>query len=77
MEQVPIVGGPLDGTTRPWSTARFLNVPTARGMVTVMRDGEAVTLFGTYTYDLKCYAKDGEKSYRWEYVSYEPPKVTP
>lgn len=68
------VGGPLDGQARAWSTARFLNVPDAKDMVTVVQDGEARTLFGQHTYELNCYAKDGEKVYRWDYVGYKPPE---
>ena len=72
-EQVPVVGGPLDGQTRAWSTAQFLNVPDAKDMVTVVQDGEARTLFGQHTYELKCYAKGEERKYQWEHVSYEKP----
>jgi hypothetical protein len=76
-EEVPVVGGPLDGKTRPWSTSRLLMVPDARDMVTVIADGEARTLFGQHTYELKCYAKGGEKKCQWEHVSYEPPEAQP
>lgn len=74
-EQVPVIGGPLHGQTRAWSTARFLNVPDSQDMVTVVRGGETVTLFGQHTYELKCYAKEGEKFYRWEHIGYQTPEV--
>ena len=44
-------------------------------MVTVVRDGEAHTLFGQHTYELKCYAKGDERKYQWEHVGYEKPEV--
>lgn len=56
-EQVPVIGGPMHGQTLAWSTARYLNVPDSRDTVTVVRDGEAVTLFGQHTYELKCYTQ--------------------
>jgi len=74
-EQVPVVGGPLDGQTRAWSTARFLNVPDTKDMATVVQDGEAMTLFGQHTYELKCYARAGGKVYQWEHVGYKKPEV--
>jgi hypothetical protein len=74
-EQVPVVGGPLDGQTLAWSTARFLNVPDAKDMAMVVQDGEAITLFGQHTYELKCYARGRERKHQWEHVSYEKPEV--
>lgn len=74
-EQVHVIGGPLDGQTLPWSTARFLNVPDSKDMVTVVREGESMTLFGQHTYELKCYAKEGKKFYRWQHVGYQKPEV--
>jgi hypothetical protein len=74
-EKVPVVGGPLDGQTRDLSMPRFLMIPDAKDMVNVLVDGELRTLFGQHTYELKCYAKDGEKKYQWEHISYKPPEV--
>jgi hypothetical protein len=70
---LPVVGGPLDGQTLPSSTARFLNVPDARDMVTAIVDGEVRLFFGQHTYEMKCYARDGDQWHQWEHVSYEPP----
>jgi hypothetical protein len=44
-------------------------------MVTVVQDGEAMTLFGRHTYELKCYARGRERKHQWEHVSYEKPQV--
>ena len=74
-ELVPVVGGPLDGKTLPASTARFLNVPDARDMVTAIVDGEVRLFFGQHTYEMKCHARDGDQWRQWEHVSYEPPKT--
>jgi hypothetical protein len=72
-DQIPVVGGPFDGQAYWFSSARFLHMPSAQDAVTVVRDGEALTLFGEHIYEMKCYAQDGEKSHRWEYVGYKPP----
>lgn len=75
-EQVPVVGGPLDGKTLRWSTARFMQVPDCADMVSGVRNGEPYTLFGQHTYEMKCYARpDGEVMYRWEHVEYRKPEV--
>jgi len=75
-EPVPIVGGPKDGEAYRWTTARTLLIPDAKDMrLKVMADGDIVTIFGRHTYELNCYAKDGEMEWRWEYVGYVPPEV--
>lgn len=74
-ELVPMVGGPKDGEAYGWATVRTLIIPTTQDIKQkVTADGDIVTIFGKHTYELKCYAKDGEKAYRWDYVGYEPPK---
>ncbi len=74
-QKVPVVGGPLDGKTWPYSSSQFLLVPDGIDTVTVVRDGEAVTLFGEHTYEMKCYAtSENERKHQWEYVGYKPPK---
>ena len=73
-EQVPMVGGPKDGDTYPWSTASRLLIPDARDMKQKVTADGVVTIFGEHTYQLNCYAKSGQEVWRWEYVGYEPPK---
>jgi hypothetical protein len=73
-DQIPVVGGPFDGQAYWFSSARFLHMPSAQDAVTVVRDGEALTLFGEHIYEMKCYAQDGEKSHRWDHVGYKPPE---
>lgn len=76
-EQVPVIGGPLDGQThRLRLAASKWIVPDSADMIHGIKDGEPYTLFGQHMYELKCYAKDGEKRYQWEYVGYQKPKVT-
>lgn len=76
MDRVPFVGGPKDGETYGWTTAKWVNIPDAREMMHVIYgSGETGTIFGSHTYEMKCYAKDGERLYRLEYVGYEPPKL--
>lgn len=72
---IPVVGGPMDGQTLPSSTARFLNVPDSRDMVTAIVDGEVRMFFGQHTYEMKCYASGGERWSQWEHVGYKPPEV--
>ena len=73
-QKVPVVGGPLDGETWPYSSSQFLLVPDGIDTVTVVRDGEAMTLFGEHTYEMKCYANSAnERKHQWEYVGYKPP----
>jgi hypothetical protein len=74
-EQIPMIGGPKDGETYKWTTATTLIVPDAKDRI-AKPDGHGgiVTIFGEHTYEMKCYAKDGEKAYRWDYVGYEPPQ---
>lgn len=74
-DQVPIVGGPKDGETYRWTTARTLLIPDAKDMKQkVARDGGVVTIFGEHTYEMNCYVKDGKATYRWDYVGYKPPQ---
>lgn len=72
-QQVPVVGGPLDGQTYPLSTAMFLSVPDAKDRVDVVQDGEVRTLFGYHTYALHCYRNGGGYRYQWRHFRYEKP----
>ena len=75
-EQVPVIGGPLDGQThRLRLTASKWIVPDSADMIHGIKDGEPYTLFGQHIYELKCYVKDGEKWYQWEHVGYQKPEV--
>jgi len=74
-EQIPVIGGPLDGQTYRLRTAGArLLVPSDADVIHGIKDGEPYTLFGQHTYELKCYANDGEKFYRWEHVGYQKPQ---
>lgn len=77
-EQIPVIGGPLDGQTfRLRSTASRMIVPDSADMIAGIKDGEPYTLFGQHTYEIKCYAKaDGKIFYQWEHVGYQKPEVT-
>ena len=73
-EQVPVIGGPLDGQThRLRLTASKWIVPDSADMIHGVKDGEPYTLFGQHIYELKCYAKGGERVYQWEHVGYQKP----
>ena len=73
-EQVPVIGGPLDGqTARLRLTASRMIVPDSADMIYGIKDGEPYTLFGQHTYELKCYANGSERKYQWEHVCYTPP----
>lgn len=75
-EQVPVIGGPLDGQThRLRLTSSRMIVPDSSDVIHGIKDGEPYTLFGQHTYELKCYAKDGERLYRWEHIGYQKPEV--
>lgn len=77
-DQVPVIGGPLDGQThRLRLTASKWIAPDSADMIHGIKDGEPYTLFGQHIYELKCYAsvKDGEKRYQWEHVGYQKPEV--
>lgn len=79
MTRIPFVGGPLDGETYKWTTARFVLVPDAKDMVTYydeQRD-EMVTLFGRHTYEMKCFGNGGKATYRLEHLKYEKPSRRP
>lgn len=72
---VPVVGGPKDGEEYRWtSAARKLLIPDSKDIKMIKTsDGRIVRIFGEHVYEMKCYAMDGEESYRWEYAGYEPP----
>jgi hypothetical protein len=75
-EQVPVIGGPLDGQThRLRLTASKWIVPDSADMIHGIKDGEPYTLFGHHIYEMKCYVKDGEKFYQWEHIGYQKPEV--
>lgn len=78
-ERVPFVGGPLDGKDYEWTTAKAVLVPDAADRLFVYdpRADRWFTLFGQHTYDMKCYAKDGEKRYQLEHAGYRTPVVPP
>lgn len=71
-EQVPVVGGPLDGQTRAWSPRDTLVIPDSSYVVAgVTQDGDTYEIFAEHTYKLRCYAKGGKITYRWEYFSFK------
>lgn len=74
-ERVPFVGGPLDGKDYEWTTSNAVLVPDAADRI-FGYDPKAdrwCTLFGEHTYEMKCYAKDGEKRYQLEHAGYKKP----
>ena len=74
-EQVPVIGGPLDGQThRLRLTGSKMLVSDSADMIHGIKDGEPYTLFGQHIYEMKCYVKDGEKFYRWEHIGYQKPE---
>jgi hypothetical protein len=78
VETVKFVGGPKDGEEYPWTTARAVVIPDAKDMIQFIdEDGETGTLFGEHAYEMKCYAKGDERTYRLEYVGYKPPALRP
>jgi hypothetical protein len=75
-EQIPVIGGPLDGqTARLRLTGSRLLVPDSSDIIHGIKYGEPYTLFGHHIYEVKCYVNDGEKFYRYEHVGYSPPIV--
>lgn len=74
-EQVPVVGGPLDGqTSRLRLPGSIMLVSDSADMIHGSKDGEPYTICGQHIYKLKCYAKDGEERYQWEHVGYQRPR---
>ena len=78
-ERVPVIGGPLDGQDYPWTTARVVLIPDASDMIHAYNRewGESVTLFGEHRYEMRCYARDGKKSYQLEHAGYTKPSLRP
>jgi hypothetical protein len=75
-EQVPVIGGPLDGQThRLRLTCSKMLVSDSADMIHGIKDGEPYTIFGQHIYELKCHTKYGEKFYQWEHVGYQKPEV--
>ena len=79
-EQVPFVGGPMDGKYYAWTTtAKAVLVPDAADRITGYdpeRNG-LFTLFGEHRYEMRCCAKDGEEAYRLEHAEYKKPTLPP
>ena len=77
-ELIPVVGGPLHGTERPFSAAKFLVVPDSSDRLTVMNeDGKTVTLFGEHAYHMTCSIMGGEERYMFRYDGYRKPVCPP
>ena len=78
-ERVQFVGGPMHREWHPWTTARWVLVPDSQDWVTGFdpERNELFTLFGEHRYEMRCYAKDGEKVYRLEHVEYKKPTLPP
>lgn len=71
-EQVPVVGGPIDGQTRALSPSDTLVIPDSSYFAAVVtQDGDAYEIFAEHTYKLRCYAHGGKMTYRWEYFSFK------
>lgn len=72
-----VIGGPLDGQTYRWTTARFVVIPDAADTLTVYMPewNHTVTLFGEHTYEVKCYARGRRRQYRLEHVGYRKPTL--
>ncbi len=60
-EQVPMVGGPKDGETYRWTTARTLLIPGGKDMKQKVTADGVVTIFGEHTYEMNCWVRDGKK----------------
>lgn len=75
-----VQGGPLDGTTREYGAARFLDVPDPRerAMFTDV-DGMPFSIYGSHVYELCGWVRHGlgDVIYRWVWKHYTPPLGDP
>lgn len=68
---VEYVGGPLCGSRRGFTAARYVHVPDRSSTrLVLLDDGTTTWMFGMHVYEKKCYVKGSKRKWRLEYVRF-------